>query len=102
MPRIYSPAERPSRFRAAPAKKRIWSNIGGISSEVVTASGFPVFSLSRATSSSARDSIASAIFNKAFCRSLGVESRKSSNAFAAAFMALSTSVALEIGAFANT
>ena len=41
---MYSPAERPSSIRAAPAKKRIWSTIGGISSLRVSRSGLPVFS----------------------------------------------------------
>ena len=67
----------------------------------MTASGLPVFSLSRATSSSARDSIASAILKIAFCRSLGVESRQLSNALDAALYAASTSAALETGAVAN-
>src|SRR5712692_1880103 len=47
-PRMYSPAERPSRFLAAPAKNLIWSTIGGISSDVVRASGLPVFFEARA------------------------------------------------------
>ena len=34
-PRMYSPLERPSSTRAAPAKNRIWSTIGGISSDIV-------------------------------------------------------------------
>ena len=53
---MYSPAERPSSIRAAPAKKRIWSTIGGISSDRVSPSGLPVFSDSAAISSSARSS----------------------------------------------
>ena len=48
---MYSPGERPSSTRAAPAKNRIWSTIGGISSDRVSATGLPVFSLSTATSS---------------------------------------------------
>ena len=43
-PDMYSPAERPSSIRAAPAKNRIWSTIGGISSDRVSAIGLPVFS----------------------------------------------------------
>jgi hypothetical protein len=31
-PDMYSPADRPSSIRAAPAKNLIWSTIGGISS----------------------------------------------------------------------
>ena len=40
---MYSPAARPSSMRAAPAKNRIWSTIGGISSLAVSPSGLPVF-----------------------------------------------------------
>ena len=69
---MYSPAARPSRTRAAPAKNRIWSTIGGISSAAVTAIGLPVFSLSRAISSSAFASTTSAIRSRAACRSDGV------------------------------
>ena len=58
------------------AKKRIWSTIGGISSERVNPIGLPVFSTSRAISSSARDSIASAMRNTASERSDGVVSRQ--------------------------
>ena len=43
---MYSPADRPSSIRAAPAKNRIWSTIGGISSAMVRATGLPVFWLS--------------------------------------------------------
>ena len=39
---MYSPADRPSRTRAAPAKKRIWSTLGGSSSLAVSPSGLPV------------------------------------------------------------
>ena len=38
---MYSVAARPSSRRAAPAKKRIWSTIGGISSDIVSANGLP-------------------------------------------------------------
>ena len=51
--------------------------------------------------SSARDSIASAIFRSARWRSEGVESRHSVKALAAADIALSTSAAFEFGAVAN-
>ena len=101
-PLAYSPAARPSSTRAAPAKKRIWSIIGGISSEAVTPIGFPVFSLSRATNSSAWASKASAIVRSAFCRSDGVELLQISKAASAATYARSTSVALETGAEAKT
>ncbi len=39
---MYSPADRPSSTRAAPEKNRIWSIIGGISSDRVRATGLPV------------------------------------------------------------
>ena len=41
---MYSPLDRPSSTRAAPAKNRIWSTIGGISSDMVSEIGLPVFS----------------------------------------------------------
>lgn len=63
---MYSPAERPSSMRAAPAKNRIWSTIGGISSVRVSSSGLPVFSDSAAIRSSARSSNASAILSITF------------------------------------
>ena len=62
---MYSPVALPSRTLAAPAKNRIWSTIGGISSDMVSETGFPVFSDSIATSSSAFSSIASASFRSA-------------------------------------
>ena len=77
---MYSPAERPSSTRAAPAKNRIWSTAGGISSDMVSPSGLPVSLDSTATSSSARSSTASAILSSACCRSEGVESRQLSKA----------------------
>jgi len=49
-PDMYSPADRPCSIRAAPAKNRIWSTIGGISSDRVSAIGLPVFCDSTATS----------------------------------------------------
>ena len=72
MLRMYSPALLPSRWRAAVAKKRIWSTIGGISSLRVRWVGLPQFSTSSAISSSARASTASAMRNSASERSLGV------------------------------
>ena len=84
IPFMYSPALRPSSRRAAPAKNRIWSTIGGISSDSVSAIGFPVFSLSSAIRSAALASTASAIRYSARLRSLGVESFHSSKAAAAA------------------
>ncbi|OIQ78287.1 hypothetical protein GALL_400070 [mine drainage metagenome] len=87
-------------MRAAPAKNLIWSSIGGTSSEWVSAKGLPVFSLSMATNSSTLDSKASAIFSRAFWRSLGVASRHWSKAAEAASIAVSTSAWSEIGAVA--
>ena len=63
-PRMYSAVARPSRCRAAPAKNRIWSTIGGISSLAVNATGLPVFSASTATSRSPAASTASAICSR--------------------------------------
>ena len=79
---MYSPDDLPSSTRAAPAKNRIWSTIGGISSDMVRETGLPVFSLSIATSSSAFSSITSASLSSARCRSLGVDQRHFSNAVA--------------------
>ena len=69
---MYSPADLPSSTRAAPAKKRKWSTVGGISSLAVRPSGLPVSRHSAATNSSARDSSASAIRSRASERSCGV------------------------------
>ena len=80
------------------AKKRIWSTIGGISSERVRPIGLPVFSTSSAISSSARASTASAMRNSASDRSDGVASRQPRNASAAACMAASTSAPDDSGA----
>ena len=93
MPRMYSPADLPSRFRAAPAKNRISSIIGGTSSDAVSPIGLPVFSDSIATISSARVSRASAILSIALWRSAGVVSRQIAKASEAALNALSTSTA---------
>ena len=101
-PARYSPAARPSSTRAAPAKNRIWSTIGGSSSDIVIAIGLPVFSHSAATISSPRASMASAMRSSARCRTDGVTSRHSSKARAAADIARSTSAASEIGAVAKT
>ena len=43
-PLMYSAVALPSRTRAAPAKKRIWSSMGTISSDKVSEYGLPVFS----------------------------------------------------------
>jgi hypothetical protein len=100
-PSRYSPADLPSRILAAPAKKRIWSTIAGISSSIVSPRGLPVFSDSARTSSSARSSMASAILSSASCLSDGVESRQDSKARPATSNALSTSAPFETGASAN-
>jgi len=60
-----------------------------------------VFSHSIAITSSARSSIASAIFSRARWRCEGVESRQSTNASLAALNAASISAAFELGAVAK-
>ena len=97
---MYSAAARPSSTRAAPAKNRIWSSIGGISSERVKASGLPVLRPSAATKSSARASMASAKRHSIRLRCEGVVSRQLSNAPAAAWQACSTSIGPDKGASA--
>ena len=97
---MYSALALPSSTRAAPAKNRIWSTIGGISSLVVSPIGLPVFSASAATSRSPFCSIASAIAISAACRSPGVVRRHSPKARLAAANAASTSGAVERGAAA--
>jgi hypothetical protein len=99
-PDRYSPADRPWSMRAAPAKKRIWSTIGGISSDMVRPMGFPVLRDSACTSSSALASKPSAIRSSARLRSEGVRARQPGKAPAAAWTARSTSEALETGASA--
>ncbi len=101
-PARYSPAALPSSTRAAPAKNRSWSTIGGISSLAVSACGLPVFSDSSRMSSSACDSMASANFSSACWRSLGVVWPQVSKAAEAARYAASTSAAEETGAVATT
>src|SRR4051812_47062816 len=102
MLRMYSPALLPSRCRAAVAKNRSWSTAGGISSLRVRWIGLPVFSTSTAIISSARDSSASAMRNSASERSLGVVSRQTSKAEAAARIAASMSPAEDSGAVPYT
>ena len=101
-PDMYSPADLPSSIRAAPAKNRIWSTIGGISSEAVSPSGLPVFCDSALTNTSALASSASAIRSRARLRSAGVESRQPGKASAAERKAASTSASPETGAVAKT
>ena len=100
-PAMYSAAARPSRWRAAPAKKRIWSTIGGISSSMVSWNGLPVFSHSARTRSSARASRASAMRMSARLRSEGVVRCQEVKASAATRSAPSTSAGPETGASAN-
>src|SRR5690349_7949407 len=95
---MYSPADLPSRIRAAPAKKRKWSEAYGISSSMVIWIGLPVSRHSTLLISSARASIASAILSNAAARSCGVVFRHDSKAVAAAPYARSTSSADDIGA----
>jgi len=61
---MYSPADLPSNTRAAPAKKRIWSTIGTISSAITEPKGLPVFSHSIRASSSAFASMTSASLSR--------------------------------------
>src|SRR6266545_8043364 len=98
---MYSPVDRPLRIRAAPAKKRIWSTIGGSSSSMVSWKGLPVFSTSSRTSSSPRSSSASASLARARLRSAGVASRQRSKPRAAAWQAASTSAAPDSGTSAK-
>ena len=78
--------------RAAPAKKRRWSVITGISSRITEANGFPTFSDSIRPISSAFSSMTSASFSSIAWRSPGVLSNQtSSKAPWAAFTARSTS-----------
>ncbi len=98
---MYSEAASPWRLRAAPAKKRIWSIMGGISSSMVSWNGLPVFSDSARTRSSALASSASAIRMRARLRSDGVVRRQVMKASAADARARSTSAGPETGASAN-
>src|SRR5947209_4660177 len=93
---MYSPADFPSRTRAAPAKKRMLSEQTG-SSSFADASGFPTFCDSSSASSSACSSSAAASFNSSSARSPGVVSSHSGSAFLAACTARSTSSAEEFG-----
>ena len=98
---MYSAAASPSRLRAAPAKKRIWSTMGGISSSMVSWNGLPVFSDSARTRSSARASRASAMRKSAKLRSEGVVRFQELKASAATRSAASMSAAPETGASAK-
>ena len=80
---MYSPVERPSRIRAAPAKKRRLSAIS-LGSSRAAAIGLPTFRDSICASSSAFSSITSASFSSISARSRGVESSHSGRASFAA------------------
>ena len=99
---MYSPAALPSMQRAAPAKKRSWSTIGGTSSSSVVLRGLPASSDSRSAISSPRSSNASASFSSIAWRSPGVVFSQSVAALRAALTALSTSSLVESGALAIT
>src|ERR1051325_9877077 len=98
---MYSPADLPSSKRAAPAKKRMLSELTGISSFAYE-SGFPTFCDSSSASSSVCSSIASASFSSASARSPGVVSSHSGSAFLAASTARSTSPSEPLGTSAIT
>src|SRR6266550_3639913 len=100
-PWMYSPAERPSRLRAAPAKKRRLSAENGISSREAI-SGFPTFCDSSWASSSACSSITSASECSSSERSFGVLSSHSGSTCFAAATARSTSSAPHRGTSAIT
>src|SRR2546430_3678522 len=93
---MYSPVVRPSRQRAAPAKKRRLSTLTGGSSRAY-ASGLPTFCDSSSASSSVCSSIASASLSSASARSPGVVSSHSGSAFLAASTARSTSACVPLG-----
>src|SRR5688572_21908449 len=93
---MYSPAERPSSRRPAPAKKRMLSEQTGISSAAYD-SGLPTFCDSICASSSVCSSITSATLSSTSARSPGVFSRHSGSALAAALTARSTSASVPFG-----
>src|SRR5579864_5575990 len=98
---MYSPADFPSRWRAAPAKKRRLSVENGISSREAI-SGFPTLRDSSCASSSAFASSTSASLCSSSERSLGVVSSHAGRAFCAASTARSTSSAPQAGTSAMT
>ncbi len=99
---MYSPAARPSIVRAAPAKKRSWSAITGISSSTTALRGLPASADSRSAISSPRSSIRSAMRSSARARSPGGVAAQPGNASFAAATAASTSGLVESGASAIT
>src|SRR3954447_8966741 len=95
-PLMYSPADLPSRLRAAPAKKRRLSAENGISSREAM-SGLPTLTDSSCASSSACSSSTSASLWRSSQRSFGVFSSHSGAAACAASTARSTSSAPQRG-----
>src|SRR6266566_4434442 len=101
--RFFAGAARPSRSRAAPAKKRKQSAMGGISSEMVGASGLPTFSDSICASSSPCSVMTSASLSRRSLRSRGVLSNQTSSyASRAALTARLTSSSVPLGTDAMT
>src|SRR5438034_9519077 len=97
---MYSPADLPSRLRAAPAKSRRLSAQNGSSSRE-TISGLPTFCDSICASSSALSAITSASFKSSSERSPGVASSHSGSAALARSTTASTSSADMFGTAAN-
>src|SRR3954469_2828614 len=95
-PSMYSPADLPSRLRAAPAQKRRLSAENGISSREAI-SGLPTLTDSSCASSSACSSITSASLSRSSERSFGVFPSHSGAAACAASPARSTSSAPQRG-----
>src|SRR5450432_4175841 len=93
---MYSPVDLPSRWRAAPAKKRRLSAAKPISSRA-SPIGLPTLRDSICASSSACSSITSASEWSSPARSPGVASSHSGSASFAAWTALSTSSAVQLG-----
>ena len=98
---MYSPADFPSRLRAAPAKKRRLSAQKGISSRDAM-SGLPTLSDSSWASSSTLSSRTSASLCRSSERSFGVTSSQVSSVVLAAATARSTSPAPHLGTPAIT
>src|SRR5689334_4832145 len=98
---MYSPADLPSSWRAAPAKKRRLSAENGISSREAI-SGLPTFSDSSCASSSTCSSRTSASLCRSSERSFGVLSSQSGSAAFAAAIARSTSSDEQFGTSAIT
>src|SRR5689334_3628986 len=98
---MYSPADLPSSWRAAPAKNRRLSAENGISSRDAIR-GLPTFTDSSCASSSAFSSITSASLWSSSERSFGVFSSHSGSTVLAASTARSTSAALQRGTSAIT